>query len=152
LNAVARVLNQLATYSRRANGRSRPTNTAADILNLRPEGCQAEQKHLWIAFRGGVPIGLVDLIEGYPRPGVGFVGLLAIVEPLHGHGAGRAVFAELIRRARRLKLKRLRLAVVGTNPVQGFWGKMGFRRTGETRARWGERKRRTLFLMERRLG
>jgi len=98
----------------------------------------------------GQPVGIVDVIDGYPRAATMFIGLLAIVEGRQGNGIGRAVVRELESYARtRWRASRMRLAVVATNPVVGFWDKMGFRLTGETRTYEGEALTSTVSLMEK---
>lgn len=152
LSAIERVFNQLPRYSLAVDGRTKTKDAALKTLESLPPDCTPDGKHLWIAYRRGMPVGLVDLFEDFPRPGIGFVGLLVVSERFHRRGIGRALCAELERRARRLKQRRLRLVVIDTNPVQGYWKRMGFRRTGETHPYKGARTRRTLYFMEKQLG
>jgi hypothetical protein len=101
---------------------------------------------------GATPIGLVDLIDGHPEAGTVFVGLLAIAEGMQRAGWGRRAFGLVERFADiELSASRLRLAVVASNPVSGFWRRMGFIETGETRAFEGEARKSSIALMEKRL-
>ncbi len=97
-------------------------------------------------------VGLLDIVDGYPVPGTAFIGLLAVRESAQKSGVGRALFREAERLARDdLRARNLRLAVVETNPVMGFWMKMGFRPTGEVKPFEGEVLKSSAALMEKEL-
>ncbi|WP_316213466.1 MULTISPECIES: GNAT family N-acetyltransferase [unclassified Bradyrhizobium] len=87
-----------------------------------------------------------------PVPGTAFIGLLAVRESAQESGVGRALFREAERFARDdLRARTLRLAVVETNPVMGFWMKMGSRPTGEVKPFEGEVIKSRSALMEKEL-
>ncbi|WP_456836930.1 GNAT family N-acetyltransferase [Bradyrhizobium sp. USDA 4486] len=76
-----------------------------------------------------------------------------IIETHQRRDIGRAALRALERFARnRLGASKLRLAIVATNPVMGFWRTMGFHETGEVRPYNGERISSTVHLMEKRIG
>ena len=147
---VDRLLDRLTSYSLAVDGVPKPKNGAQHLLTGIPPGIPASSKHVFVVSAGEEPVGLVDVIDGYPRPGVAFIGLLAIAEDRHGRGLGRAAYECLEAYARdRLGASVIRLAVVASNPVRPFWRRMGFRETGEVRPYEGEMLTSDAHLMEK---
>ncbi|KQT61498.1 hypothetical protein ASG52_01010 [Methylobacterium sp. Leaf456] len=144
------VFDDLRAYSRRVDGTEDRAKAARAFIAARPPGCDIRDKHAFVAYRHGVPIGLLDIIGGDPRSGTAFIGLLAVRESEHGAGLGRALYAraELIMRLR-LKARTARLAVVEANPVIEFWRTMGFQLTGEVKPYEGAAVRSRSLLMEK---
>jgi ribosomal protein S18 acetylase RimI-like enzyme len=149
---VDQILDGLREYSMRVDGVPKMTDGARHLLTAAPEGYGTESKYVFAVMLDSEPIGVVDVIRDFPTPSTGFIGLLAVVE-LHQHrGFGRATLAAIEHFARRdLAASKLRLAVVDTNPVLGFWHKMGFHETGEVNAYSGERVTGTARLLEKTL-
>jgi GNAT superfamily N-acetyltransferase len=135
---VDEVFAGLTAYSLAVDGVPRIAGAGARFLTERPPETDVARKHVFAIMHGPDAIGLIDLIADYPRPGTGFLGLLAITEPFQRRGFGRESFQLIEDFARRLGLTRLRIAVVDTNPVHGFWEAVGFARTGETASYRGE--------------
>lgn len=76
-------------------------------------------------------------------------GVLRLAEDRHGLGLGRQAFACVRGFAcEGLGATRLRLAAVDSNPVVGFWTRMGCALTGESKPDEGECVRFTSRLME----
>lgn len=152
LTDIAVVFDDLRAYSRRIDGTDGRTNAAHEFIAARPPGCGLRDKHAFVAYRHGVPIGLLDIVGDHPRSGTAFIGLLAVRESEQGAGLGRALYAraEAIMRYR-LGARTARLAVVEANPVSGFWRTMGFRPTGEVTPYAGEAARSRAVLMEKAL-
>ncbi len=149
---IGAVFDDLREYARRIDGMDGRADAAHEFLAARPPGRGRRDKHAFVAYRHGVPIGLLDLIGDWPRPGTVFIGLLAVREGEHGAGLGRALYAraEHVMRCR-LKARTARLAVVEANPVGGFWEAMGFRPTGEAKPYEGAAVRSRSILMEKTL-
>ncbi len=138
-HTVDQLLDRLTTYSMRVDGVLKKENGARHLLTAGPPGYPSATKHVFIVMHGGEPVGLIDVIHGYPRAGVAFIGLLAIAEDRHGQGLGRAAYGLLENFARiRLRASTMRLVIVDANPVEEFWRRMGFERTGEVRRYTGE--------------
>jgi len=131
---VDQLLGRLTNYSLRVHGVPKMKDGARQLLTATPPNFSQETKHVFMVMLGSEPVGLVDVVDGFPNPGVAFVGLLAIAEDQHGLGLGRATLRLVEAFARStLSAFKLGLAVVDTNPVTGFWHKMGFKETGEVR-------------------
>ncbi|MCJ2141473.1 GNAT family N-acetyltransferase [Methylobacterium sp. E-066] len=152
LRAVDAVFDDLTAYSMRVDGVPKREDGASGFATGLPPGCAPRDKHAFLAQCDGVAIGLLDLIHGYPAAGTAFIGLLAIRESAQGAGFGRRLCQAAEEVARNdLKARTLRLAVVETNPVLGFWTRMGFGPTGEIRPFRGERVTSRTILMEKQL-
>lgn len=133
LSDVEAVFAELRHYSMRVDGQPRRRGAAEEFATAVPPGCGIRDKHAFVAVQGGLPVGLLDIIDGYPSRGVVFIGLLAVKESLHGVGIGRRLYAEAERYVLdRLEARTIRLSVVEANPVLGFWQRMGFRPTGQS--------------------
>lgn len=152
LGEVDAVFDELTAYSMHVDGVSRRSGAASALANAIPPGWTIRDKHAFLARHQGAAVGLLDLIDGYPLRGTAFIGLLAVRESAHGKGLGRALYLATEQLAReRLGARTLRLAVVESNPVIGFWTKMGFRPTGEVKPYQGEATSSRAVLMEKSL-
>lgn len=146
------IFEDLTTYSQRIDGVPRRDGAAHAIATALPPGYKLSDKHAFLAKRETVPVGLLDVIDGYPSPGTAFIGLLAIRESAQGSGLGRALVQKVEQFARNnLNARTIRLAVVENNPVFGFWTKMGFQPTGEIKLFEGETITSRAIFMEKKL-
>jgi len=144
------LLDQLTTYSMLVDGVPKAKDGARRFLTAFPASRSPESKQPFLVMHDAEPMGLADVIDGYPTAAVAFIGLLAVKEGDQRKGLGRAAYELLERFAHdRLKVGTMRLAVVETNPVVGFWHKMGFSETGEIAQYAGEVKTARAILMEK---
>lgn len=128
-----------------------PDSARAELTAL-PPGCTMEQKFFFLIRDGNRDVGIIDLIQDYPRKGTAFLGLLQIREDLHARGYGAASYRLAEAYAREtLGAKIIRLAYVANNPVAAFWLKMGFRATGEQKSHVGKALASTAILMQKEL-
>lgn len=152
IDLVDRLLDDLQQYSMNVDGVAKMADGARHFLTATPPGYDAALKYVYTVKSKARSVGLVDIIKDFPRKGVAFIGLLAIAETYQGQGFGRAALKAVESIARsELGAERIRLAVVATNPVEGFWKKMGFTPTGEKRPYSGELIDSTVKLMEKHL-
>lgn len=150
---VDALFDRLTSYSIAVDGIARRARAASDFIHSIPPGKGREHKHAFLIESDDEQIGLLDIIEDYPVAGVTFIGLLAIAEDRHGTGLGRAAYFKAEAFARdTLKAHTLRLGVVSSNPVSGFWRKMGFAPVSEVRSYEGEAKSSAVILMEKTIG
>jgi ribosomal protein S18 acetylase RimI-like enzyme len=131
LSRIQKILDTTPTYSMNMSGRKAIPDAAQKLFEGFPKKKSAEDKLMLIIQSGDIDVGIVDLIHGYPEPDTAFLGLLAIVEKSHRQGLGKAAYLEVETLIKEVGLKKIRLAVVETNPVLPFWEKMGFHPTGE---------------------
>lgn len=147
---VEAIFDDLRNYSTYIDGGYRRDGAAFEFATAHPPSVSVEDKHSFVAHKDGYPVGLLDVIDGYPLLGTAFIGLLAVRESLHGAGLGRDLYmqAETFIRGD-LEARVIRLAVVEANPVIGFWKRMGFVPTGEWKPYEVQTVTSRLILMEK---
>ena len=100
-----------------------------------PPRCTQEQKHYVGLWQDGKLVGVLDLVEGYPRERTLWVGFLMVAAPLHRQGVGRTIVQALPGAAADAGMDSLRLGCLkGNESGHQFWNAMGFQdlREGET--------------------
>lgn len=99
-----------------------------------PEIFALEQKYCFGYYQEGL-LGFSEILKAYPEEDCGYIGLHLIGDAYQGQGLGRQSYLLLETYLRsHLKLKQLRLAVALSNPVTGFWERMGFERLAGIKA------------------
>lgn len=123
-------------YTVRVTGYPPGPSDALSLLMVRPESVPESHKVVLGLFDGDELVAVVDLLRGYPESSFVFIGLLLVQGSRQGSGVGAATMSAAERYAGQWpEVRRFRLAVVDTNAaVLGFWRRMGFEATGETRA------------------
>lgn len=124
------ILDEAPTYHMNTEGIHPIPNAGRETLTALPEGFNGKLKHVLVLTLHGEDIGVVDLLENFPEKGTAFLGLLLLKESHQGKGLGRLCFLEVQKYIMSLDCQRIRIAVVDSNPVEPFWEKMGFQRTG----------------------
>jgi len=78
-------------------------------------------------------VGCVGIVRGYPDSQTAYLGLLLLREDHIRRGIGSAAYRIAESKVRAwTEIQKIRLAVIATNRgVLPFWGRQGFRRTGE---------------------
>lgn len=144
------IFDQLTAYSMLAEGVPKAANAARQFLTELPPGCDPQAKHVFAVMKGAEAVGLVDLVSGYPEPGIAFLGLHAVVESRQRQGIGRSAERMVERLARGLGASRLRLVVLEDNKVaRTFWKRAGFRETGERKIYSGVARTAAILVMEK---
>lgn len=108
------------------SGMPAPTATTVDEDRREiPASLPDSAKHYWLVEEDGEPVGVIDLLEGYPEKASIYVSLLMVAEHRQGHG--RAIMTQLSDAFASHGYKRLEVAVVAANKVgQAFWRAIGF--------------------------
>ena len=129
------VLEGAPGYAQRVTGAPPGAAHAQSTFTALPAGKTYADKFLFGIFAGNEMVGCIDLIRGYPTANAATLGLLLVAEQHQGMGIGRRAYALLERFASRWgNCDVIRLGVVMTNAeVLGFWRKLGFSETGETK-------------------
>jgi ribosomal protein S18 acetylase RimI-like enzyme len=132
LEVVYKIFSNLKTYSKNVVGKIDPISAAEEFFFDTPPLLELRKKHVFIISINGTPTGLIDLLEDFPEGNVCYVGLFAIQEQDQSIGVGRMAFSMLEELCKNsMNANKLRLGVKKTNPVKGFWEKMGFTLTKE---------------------
>jgi GNAT superfamily N-acetyltransferase len=149
---VQAILDRAPQYRWNVDGIVEAPNDAEESLQALPQGCEKRQKHFMVLSHGGAPIGVADVIRDFPAKGTAMIGLFLLQEDRQRQGLGSAAYFALERIIRDgLCCHRIRLAVVDSNPVQGFWEKLGFALTGEARPHAGAKRSSVKRVMEKAL-
>ena len=123
---------------------------AQAVLEDLPPGKSPDDKVVLGLWLDGALVGCADMVIGYPRPEVAFVGLLLVAEALQGCGLGTVAFGELARRAQERGCERMRLGVaLGHTQAEHFWTRRGFSATGEVGRDLTGHSPRDILLFER---
>ena len=133
--ALQAVLEGAPSYAERVTGHPPGAADAQGMYTILPPEIGYDDKFVWGVELDGELVGCIDVIRGWPQPDISHLGLLLIDEAHTGQGLGRAAYEELEAQVRRWPgIRHLRAAVVATNDdVLGFWLRMGFSKTGETK-------------------
>lgn len=152
--AVAELFAATPDYAARLSGRGPTEADVRELFESRPPGVDADAKVVLGWFEGGELVGVADLVRGFPRTGVAYVGLLLVRGDRQGRGTGRALHEDLVRLARRWGATTMRLGVVAANAAgaEPFWHACGYRPTGEVRPYETEGVRSVVTLWERPVG
>lgn len=132
--AVQRILESNADYSRRVDG-SVPAPTAADeVLSALPPDVTVSQKVDLGLWDGQELVAFADVIVGWPAASVAHIGLLITDGARHGEGLGRMMHDAVIDViGAKPGIQTLRLSIVDTNAdlAEPFWVRLGYEPTGE---------------------
>lgn len=97
-----------------------------------PPGIPKERKHYVGLFSGDALVAILDVIDGFPRADVAFIGFFMMNPALQGRGVGSSIIDELCAYLKRADMAEVHLAINKGNPqATHFWTKNGFAITGE---------------------
>lgn len=117
-------------------GQEMPTlRSIREDMSALPPRCTQEQKHYVGLWQDDTLVGVLDLVEGYPRERTLWIGFFMVDAVLHRQGIGRTVAQALPAAAADAGMDSLRLGCLKENEAgHRFWNEMGFQdlREGET--------------------
>lgn len=113
-----------------------------------PPGKEASEKYYIGFWNGDSLVAVMDLIEGWPREDVAYIGFFMVAAFYSGRGIGTGIIEEVALTLAEEGFARMCLAIDKGNPQsEAFWMKNGFTATGEVRQSEGL----VHILMERQL-
>lgn len=96
-------------------------------MNALPPGKEYEDKFYIGFFSENKLLAVMDLIEGFPRENVAFIGLFMMDRQYQGKGIGSQIIQECIQCLRESGFRAVQLGVDKGNPQSfAFWKKNGF--------------------------
>ena len=134
ISLIQSLLEQAPTYSLNVEGYLPATEAGLNTISALPpsKNFSPERKYVHIIYWNEKPIGITDCLDGYPEANILFIGLFLLTEDNQKKGIGKAAYQEYEKMLiASFPCKKIRLAVVESNPVLGFWQKQGFVLTGE---------------------
>ena len=98
----------------------------SDMMAL-PDNVDFKDKYYVGYFKNGKLIAILDLIEGYPKKDIVFIGFFMMDKNVQKSGVGSAIVNELIDYLTTLEYKEVRLGWINGNPqAEHFWIQNGF--------------------------
>jgi len=105
-----------------------PAEEVDDTFTGLPPGTTADDKFLYL-FQApdGQPVGMIDLVRGYPEPDIWYLGLIFLAPHHRGRGTGTALLKAIADWAASGGADRLRLGVLAGNPdAHRLYERLGF--------------------------
>lgn len=132
-------------------GRPPAADEGLDLLHAKPPGVKDENKLVFGIFEDGQMIGALDILRGYPDPGVWYLGLLMLSPDTRGRGLGAQAYSATRQWVEACGGKAVRLVVQAQNDAAlRFWERQGFVVIGATTQNLAGRTN-EVFRMEHRL-
>ena len=98
----------------------------SDMMTL-PDNVDIKDKYYVGYFKADKLIAVLDLIDGYPKKDIVFIGFFMMDINVQKNGMGSAIVKELIDYLTTLEYKEVRLGWINGNPqAEHFWIKNGF--------------------------
>ncbi len=108
---------------------ARPTRE--DILNdmkATPPGIELSDKYYFGFFDNQRLIAVMDLIDGYPKPEIAYIGFFMMSKNYQGKQLGTTIISEVVEYIRSIGKTAIHLAIDKGNPQSThFWKKNGFK-------------------------
>lgn len=133
--AVQRLHERSADYVHAVTGLPPGPADGDSFFIALPPGKGYEDKFTYGVFdAAGALVGCADVVRGWPDANTAIVGLLLLEPAARDRGVGAQALAAIEAEARGWGMRRLRIGVADSNPrAFGFWRRMGFAETGETK-------------------
>lgn len=108
--------------------------TVIKDLEMLPPNKESEDKYFGLILDNEKVIGVIDLIDGYPRKDIAYIGLFVIDKPLHRKGIGKKLYFNIENMLKENKYSAVMLGVLKTNKKgQDFWNSLDFKTVKETK-------------------
>lgn len=96
-------------------------------MRVAPPGIPTAQKHYVGLYRADELVAVLDVVDGYPREDVAFIGFFMMNAAMQGRGAGSAIVGELCDYLKETGMSAVHLVINKGNPqATHFWTKNGF--------------------------
>ena len=96
-------------------------------LHITPPGIDPSDKYYVGFYQGNALVAVMDLIDGYPAPGIAFIGFFMMRKEFQGNQVGSAIIQETAAYLKTLGMTAIRLGIDKGNPQSThFWKKNGF--------------------------
>ena len=96
-------------------------------MSALPDNVDFKDKYYVGYFKDGKLIAILDLIDGYPKKDIVFIGFFMVDSTIQKSGMGSAIVKELIDYLTTLEYEEVRLGWINGNPqAEHFWIKNGF--------------------------
>lgn len=125
-NSIMRLCHQNRQYYGFCGAEPTWEQVLSDIQTA-PPGVPLSDKYYVGFYERGKLIAIMDLIDGYPKPEMAFIGFFMLDMDLQGHGLGSSIIQETASYLKILGKTAIRLGIDKGNPQSTyFWKKNGF--------------------------
>jgi len=137
-DAVLAIYRENGLFFRHCGARPTREQVLEDMTVTPPETARSA-KHFVGFFRGGELIAVMDLIDGYPKTDIAYLGLFMLRAEEQGKQRGSAILSEAEAFLKAGGFRAIRLAINKGNPQSThFWQKNGYVILREAdRGKWG---------------
>ena len=107
---------------------ARPTReNILDDMHATPSGITMEDKYYFGFFDDQELVAIMDLIDGYPKPEIAYIGFFMMNPQYQGKQTGTSIIGEVVDYLQSTGKTAVRLAIDKGNPQSShFWKKNGF--------------------------
>ena len=99
-----------------------------DDMKATPPGIDMSDKYYFGFFNGQELVAIMDLIDGYPKPEIAYIGFFMMNIQYQGRMVGSAIVGEVVGYLQSVGKTAVRLAIDKGNPQSThFWEKNGFK-------------------------
>lgn len=96
-------------------------------LHVTPPGVEASAKYYVGFYDGAALVAVLDLIDGYPKEDIAYLGFFMVAQQLQGRQIGSEIIQTLCRYLKKAGMTAVRLGIDKGNPQSThFWKKNGF--------------------------
>ena len=96
-------------------------------LHITPPGIDPSAKYYIGFYQGNTLVAVMDLIDGYPAPGIAFIGFFMMRKEFQGNQVGSAIIQETAAYLKTLGMTAIQLGIDKGNPQSTHsWKKNGF--------------------------
>ena len=96
-------------------------------LHITPPGVDISDKYYVGFFKGEEMVAILDLIDGYPESGIGYIGFFMMNAALQGKQIGSTIIQDVCTYLKQIGKTAVRLGIAKDNPqANHFWKKNGF--------------------------
>ena len=96
-------------------------------LHITPPGVDIADKYYVGFFNGEEMVAVLDLIDGYPEPDIGYIGFFMMNAALQGKQIGSEIIQDVCSYLKQIGKTAIRLGIAKDNPqANHFWKKNGF--------------------------
>ena len=108
---------------------ARPTrDRVLQDMTVTPPGVDRSKKYYFGFFENGSLVAVMDLIDGYPKPEIAYIGFFMVDRQFQGKQIGSSIIGETAAYLCAAGKTAIRLAIDDGNPQSGhFWRKNGFK-------------------------
>lgn len=146
---VFNLYNECEDYFYLVEGKKPLEEDAERFFKDIPPGKTIDDKYSFGIYYERKLIGLVDLIENYPKEGEWFLGLLLLNPNMRGIGLGRAVHNILVNITKEKIAKKISIGVVEQNiSALKYWNKIGYKEVKRTSSNLLNKEKTTVIVLD----